>query len=150
MEKREFYKLIENPSLLKELGKEKLNELIQQYPWFASAHLLKAKQSQLQNHSEAESILASAAVYANNRVALFELMYPSTPERIFQFEFEIHETKAGSNGDSISTTVTEVVIEKEILTVEELREVESLISTEEKISVDEKNVIDLNAYSVKN
>ncbi len=149
MEKKEFYKLIENQSLLNELSKEKLNELIQQYPWFASVHLLKAKQSQLQNHSEAESLLASAAVFANNRVALFELMYPSTPERIFQPEFEIHETKASSNGDTISTIVTETIIENEILTVEELKEVESLISTEEKISKEDNIEIsaEINAVS---
>ncbi|MEI7803093.1 MAG: hypothetical protein WCI97_10635, partial [Bacteroidota bacterium] len=134
MEKTEFYKLIENPSLLKELSKGNLDDLIQRYPWFASAHLLKAKLSQLQNHPEGESILSFAAVYANNRVALFELMYPSAPERIFRIETENIESLSNGNGKADSITVTEPITEKEILTIEELQEVESLISNSEKVS----------------
>lgn len=134
MEKTELYKLIENSHLLKELSKEKLDELIQRYPWFASAHLLKAKLSQLQDHSEAESILSSAAVYANNRVALFELIYPSAPERIFRIETENIESLSNGNGKADSTIVTETKTDKEILTVEELQEVELLISNSEKLS----------------
>ncbi len=120
MEKKELYNLIVKPSSVSELPKEKLNELINQYPWFASAHLLKAKQAQLQNHSEFESILSTAAVYANNRIALFELIYPSTPEKILRNDFEPQETK--SNGELITPSISVTIIEaeKEITPTEDL------------------------------
>ncbi|GDX51049.1 hypothetical protein LBMAG27_00960 [Bacteroidota bacterium] len=114
MKKKELYNLIENPSSVSELPKEKLNELINQHPWFASAHLLKAKRAQLQNHSEFESILSTAAVYANNRIALFELIYPSSPEKILRTDFEIQETKSKSNGELKHPVISETIIETEI------------------------------------
>ncbi len=126
MEKKEFYNLIKTPSSVSEIPKEKLNELINQHPWFASAHLLKAKQAQLQNHSEFESILSTAAVYANNRIALFELIYPSSPEKILRNDFEIPEIKSKSNGELIAQTISETIIvteaEIEITQTEELLE----------------------------
>ena len=92
-------------------------------------------------------------MYANNRVALFELMYPSTPERIFQTEketeIEIQELKQNGKSVTVSSTIAETIIEKEILTVEELQEVESLISNEEKISTNNSGEIsdEINAAS---
>ncbi|TSA51451.1 MAG: hypothetical protein D4R43_00690, partial [Sphingobacteriales bacterium] len=134
MEKKELYNLIENPSSVSEIPKEKLNELINQHPWFASAHLLKAKQAQLQNHSEFESILSTAAVYANNRIALFELIYPSSPEQILRNDFEIPEIKAKRIGELIAPTISETIIETEAEI--EIAQTEELL---EKIIAKEKS-----------
>ncbi len=88
MELQEVLGFIKNSSSLNSLKKEDLNELISKYPWFSTIHLLRAKQAQIENNSELENILSTSALFANNRQSLFELMYPSAPDKIFIQELD--------------------------------------------------------------
>lgn len=88
MELKEVLGFIKNSSSLNSLKKEDLNELISKYPWFSTIHLLRSKQAQIENNSELENILSTSALFANNRQSLFELMYPSAPDKIFIQELD--------------------------------------------------------------
>lgn len=144
MEKKDFYALLKNQEDLKNLSIDSLNDLIRQYPWFSSAHLLKAKKAQQQNNPELETILSSAATYANNRQALFDLMYPRTTEKI------IFSEPIAENGNGKSVSPPEIKREEEIkipiaekiIPVQEIvAEKKAEANQEEKISEEELEII---------
>ena len=123
MKKKDFYNIIEKSSSVSELSKENLNEITNQFPWFASAHLLKAKQALLQNHSEFENILSTSAVYSNNRVALFELIYPSSHNKSIKPDNEFPELKSKNNVELNATSAPVEVIENNNSKTEELLDI---------------------------
>ncbi len=124
MKKESFYNLIENPNSVSDFSQEEIDDAIKQYSWFASAYSLKAKQAQLKSNTDFESILSTAAVFSSNRIALFNLIYPSTLKKSLSLPLEPEKLKAENVNELISITDSE----NEITKTEEL--LKSLVAKE--------------------
>ncbi len=110
MNKKEFVKLIDDPSLLSTSADNVLNELITQYPYFQNLHVLKAQQSKLRQHPHFYLHLQTASFYTPDREHLYHIFHP---EAVWQKPIlhSIHEVKKVEN--SIATPVFDVDLEQE-------------------------------------
>src|SRR5436190_23240482 len=75
MNAAEFTRLVEQPALLKNISTNELRDLVNQYPYSASAHLLLLKKYQLEQHPDFDARLTHTAAFANDRKALYRLLY---------------------------------------------------------------------------
>ena len=71
----EFSRLVEQPSLVKDVAVADLRDLVSRYPYCASFHLLLIKKYQLEKHPDFDARLSVTAAYANDRKALYRLLY---------------------------------------------------------------------------
>jgi len=74
MNKEQFIKYLENPSLMNEGNADVLTKIIHDYPYFQTAHLLYLKNLHQQKSVTYPSQLKVAAAYANDRQRLYELV----------------------------------------------------------------------------
>ena len=125
-------KFIENPAGLKEEVLPAISEMVEKYPYFNTAHFLKARVLKNINSEDFQNSLGIAAIYAVNRKKLYEFLNATYGENITLQE-TTRETK-------------EVVeVEKEIaveIKVPEVKEEEKTVVPEQKKKAKEFEVID--------
>ncbi len=110
MDKKEFVKLIDDPSLLSKSADNVLNDLILQFPYFQNLHVLKAQQSKLKNHPHFYLHLQTAAFYTTEREHLYHLFHP---DAIWQ-QPVLHSLNANTHqGATVSTPIPDTVSEPE-------------------------------------
>jgi len=89
MKRENIIRYVRDPSALDQSSMQEVEQLLQSYPWFQTAHLLKVK-----NHHNTDSLafhdtLREAAAYTGDRAVLYHLVHPTadkdtatpTPER---------------------------------------------------------------------
>ena len=89
MDYKQFMKLMESGE---ESGKESistLQEFVNEFPYFQSAHILLAKSMHEQQHVRFEKQLKIAAVYAGDRKSLFSLIHPNKTKLISKNEVPV-------------------------------------------------------------
>jgi hypothetical protein len=112
MLQEQFINTLKNPSLLNDASVVELELIVNEFPFFETAHLLYTKGLQKQNSLLYSKQLRKTAIIANSRVLLHELLH-----------------KKEISG----------VIEKEVLVIEE--EIESEIIVENSLPIEEKIII---------
>lgn len=74
MTTKEAIALISNPGKINAQHAEGLEELVNRYPWFSTAHILLAKAYKNAGRHSYRSLLKKASLYAGDRTLLYELM----------------------------------------------------------------------------
>jgi hypothetical protein len=74
MNAAEIVALLRHPEALAYVDRSVLEKLVQEYPYFQTAHLLAAKKAHIDNDINLESKLTLAAAYASDRIRLYEWM----------------------------------------------------------------------------
>lgn len=91
MDRSLLYNSIRHPQNLQTISTEELEAVVQQYPWFATAHLLLAKKYQLENNPDLEQKLAYAAAFVNDRQMLYHLLYEISAAELKPEKVEVIE-----------------------------------------------------------
>lgn len=91
MDRSLLYNSIRHPQHLQTISTEELEAVVQQYPWFATAHLLLAKKYQLENSPDLEQKLAYAAAFVNDRQMLYHLLYEISATELKPEKVEVVE-----------------------------------------------------------
>jgi hypothetical protein len=81
MQKLKFYNAIENYNQINNKDVDLLKNAIEKYPYFKAAYILLLKQKSMANAADFDEFLKLAAVYANNRAALYDLIFEENPEK---------------------------------------------------------------------
>jgi hypothetical protein len=144
MQAVELVKYIENPELLTAEHVKQLQQLVDDFPYFQSAHILLSMASKKWDASVYEKSLKKTAIVVTNRSHLFNLIHGLDKEQRNVFEKErpgsisVNETKSENNEDKaheinilkateVSVEVIEehqTAFEKRILNPEEILEKE--------------------------
>src|SRR5678809_687083 len=93
MNAAEIVALLRHPEALAYVDRSVLEKLVQEYPYFQTAHLLAAKKAHLDNDINLESKLTVAAAYATDRIRLYEWMN----QRAAAEKFLLEEKKEAPN-----------------------------------------------------
>lgn len=80
MTRDQMLRYIDDPSLLNERTQGELREILDEYPYFQTAHLLYIRNLQLENNFRYQGQLKMAAAYATDRTVLFHLLNPKQPK----------------------------------------------------------------------
>lgn len=106
MQQAEFVEHIKhNPSSLIDLTDE-LNQIIEEYPFFASAHLLLTKALYKQNSLQYSKQLRKTALVSNSRRVLYDYLH--------KVELKNEEAKDIASPEIIKSPVTEVALNNEV------------------------------------
>lgn len=81
MQKFKFYNAIENYNQINSQDVNLLKNAIEKYPYFKAAYILLLKQKSMANAGDFDEFLKLTAVYANNRAALYDLIFEEIPEK---------------------------------------------------------------------
>ena len=79
MTRDQMLRYLDDPSLLNERTLGELREILDEYPYFQTAHLLYIKNLQLENNFRYQGQLKTAAAYATDRTILYHLLNPKQP-----------------------------------------------------------------------
>ncbi len=74
MTRDQMLRLLIDPSVLSERNLGELREILEEYPYFQTAHLLYARNLQLENNFRFASQLKTSAIYATDRTVLYHLL----------------------------------------------------------------------------
>lgn len=95
MNKASFEKLIHQPELINKDATNELQEIVNMYPYFQTAHLLHLKGLHNENSLRFESTLKTTAIYAGNRELLYYLVLQSDLQtKIKTIETEVEQEEA--------------------------------------------------------
>ncbi len=145
MNKNQFISFIENPDKLSGTESVLLNDLLKNFPYFQTAHLLYAKSLHNQNSIHYNNQLKITAAYATDRKILHRLITKQeekeveivlTPEVVNEIEEKkieeavIELIKEEVIQNAIEAVVEEVVVEESKTIIVELPEI---VQTEEKV-----------------
>jgi hypothetical protein len=149
MEQGQFIKILEGENLSRKETVQQLKEIIQQYPYFQTAHILLAKALHEQNNIDFERALKLTAVYAGDRSVLFDYINRKQASQSFsgghieppslagiereEQRQEFFETKASEPFVSVSTIVQKEESYNEYFSEEEIPGIEEEEEKEEKI-----------------
>lgn len=111
MDYSQFMKLMEPGGNLGKDSLQSLQEYINEFPYFQTAHALLAQTMNEQQHVRFEKQLKIAAAYAGDRKSLFNLVHPK-PSRLFS-------DKPSAIDSPFIVQVAEVELEKENIFLEE-------------------------------
>jgi len=78
MNKEQFYTYLNNPDDLNESSLSELNEILEEYPYFQTAHLLYLKNLYLLKHLKFTKQLRVSSTYLADREVLFNFLYSKT------------------------------------------------------------------------
>ena len=76
MTRDQMLRYLENPSALNERTLGELREILDEYPYFQSAHLLYVRNLQIESNFRFSGQLKTCASYATDRVQLYQLLNP--------------------------------------------------------------------------
>ncbi len=102
MNRENLIKYIKNPNLIDDEATQEIEQLLQQYPYFQTAHLLFVKGLKNSNSSRFQNQLKIAATHAGNRTLLFNLLHEQHSELVYAPENQIEQTELE---DTIPETV---------------------------------------------
>ncbi len=95
MNREEFISFIKDPGKLDKKSLPEINELVEEFPYFQTGHLLFLKNLHLLDHIRFGSQLKSSAIFVANREVLYRLLNESTPakslEKIESKDEEVQE-----------------------------------------------------------
>ncbi|MFZ6051054.1 hypothetical protein [Halocola ammonii] len=160
MNKDQFYKQLEQPQLLSRDDIDSLQELVEQYPYFASARVLLAKALHSANDHRFDEALQQAAVFAGDRKVLYNLVMKenlkqkirdvneAVSKETEEVEEEVEKQTEPENSEvsdqeeieAQGETVVEEPSEKEEGTEVEVKEFESSTELEEEKDEDVEKV----------
>jgi hypothetical protein len=148
MEYGQFIKIVEGENLNRKETVDQLKEIVQQYPYFQTAHILLAKALQKQNNINFDRALKLAAVYTGDRTLLFDYInkkgtFP-IPSKELMEEPLVEVVKEEAPREVFETKISEPVIPtppfvkqeesyKEFFSEEEILGIEEETEKEEKI-----------------
>ena len=76
MTRDQMIRYLMDPSALSERNLGELREILEEYPYFQTAHLLYVRNLQLENNFRFASQLKTSAIYATDRTVLYHLLNP--------------------------------------------------------------------------
>ncbi|MCK5822556.1 MAG: hypothetical protein KAG95_01030 [Bacteroidales bacterium] len=127
MNRNKFISFLENPNLLNSSSVDELNEIIEEFPFFQTAHLLLVKNFLSLNSIKYDKQLKISATYANDRIVLFHLI---NDDFISKEKAIINNKKENFKEIQISKEKSDEVYENELLffdfVVNEEKETEQL------------------------
>jgi len=117
MTRDQMLRYLENPSALNERTLGELREILDEYPYFQSAHLLYVRNLQNESNFRFAGQLKTCAVYATDRTLLYQLLNPgpekkqerdrsleisviSTPEDLTTIELSDDTPESSESGES--------------------------------------------------
>ncbi len=134
MNRDQFIKYLEDPFLMDNTSISELNEIIQEYPYFQTAHMLYAKVLHDQNNIKYEKQLKLTAAYATNREILFKLINskPKSPEEVVENIETVDEVVVTEiiEEETVQAIAQEEVVEEKIVEIAENILVEETIEPE--------------------
>jgi hypothetical protein len=122
MHKQQFIDIITKPQQLEFSHLAELEVLVNEYPFFESAHLLYAKglhKYQAINYSKQ---LRKTAIVANSRSVLFELLHRAEPSPVNEYQ-------------KVELPEVDVLVKKQIIAIENKQETGAVSSTNDEIKV---------------
>ncbi len=81
MNREEFISFIKDPGKLDKKSLPEINELVEEFPYFQTGHLLFLKNLHLLDHIRFGSQLKSSAIFVANREVLYRLLNESVPSK---------------------------------------------------------------------
>ena len=125
MNKDQFYKQLEQPQLLSRDDIDSLQELVEQYPYFASARILLAKALHSANDHRFDEALQMAAVFAGDRKVLYDLvMKENLKKKIRDLDEAVSQETDEIESEEVETPEVESAEEPPKAEGEEIPEVE--------------------------
>lgn len=106
MEKKQLYKLIENPSLINEQDIKLLNSLINRYPYFYPARVLELFGLKESKSAEFNQKLKQTAALSPNRYNLFLTLNPAPSKTASHKELDATPTETKASPESETKTTT--------------------------------------------
>jgi hypothetical protein len=82
MSRDQLLRCLNDPLVLNERTLGELKEILEEYPYFQSVHLLYAKNLQKENNFRFESQLKTCAVYATDRAILYHLLHARQSKQV--------------------------------------------------------------------
>lgn len=138
MTKQELIHHINNVHLLNATHKEELNTLVENFPWFQTAHLLHTKSLQNIKDLTFESKLNKTAAHVSDRRILFELLQNETKiqnEKLEVIDKEESSIEEISNEPEITAARKESIVQTESEIVESIDAINDEIKSSESGSL---------------
>ncbi len=102
MKRENIIEFVQNPSRLNQTSLSELEELLQSFPWFQTAHLLVAKNHHNIDSLKFHDILRDSAAYAGDRTVLYHLIHsPAIKAGIPRMEPDAESTDRASETEDI-------------------------------------------------
>ena len=98
MNAQHFNHIISEPAIIKDVMKDDIASLLKQYPYCQSLHLIHQKKLHLEQHPDFNTYLARTAAYANDRKALYRLIYTTAEEQITESGNTIRQEEETTRG----------------------------------------------------
>lgn len=117
MQPAELLKYIENPALLTKQSVKQLQKLVDDFPYFQSAHILLSVASKKWDTSVYQQSLKKTAIVATNRTHLFNLIHQAEHEEAMPSALEANTSEVVAAVENVNETQT---LELEILKATEL------------------------------
>ena len=142
MDKLRFIEILKNPTSLTPSDFEALEEVLRHYPYMQAAHLLKAKYLFDKGSMHAEKSLRSAAIFANDRVLLKQLIYgaPASYVKSPKPDFETEPIPVPENNLIIESTAE--VVANEVIAADSSQQIQQPEFVEIVESVQETPIVE--------
>ena len=129
MNSEHFIQYIQNPLIIDSTATSEIEKLLEQYPYFQTAHLLFIRGLKNNKSIRFNDQLKIASTYAGDRTKLFELLHLEEKQNVFTPEtaseaIQVIDTIEEKVDEEIVQIVSEVTIEPESVEVQIISEVE--------------------------
>ncbi|MBE9469101.1 MAG: hypothetical protein IMY72_12380 [Bacteroidetes bacterium] len=115
MNRNQFFSFLENPNLLNSSTVDELKEIIEDFPFFQTAHLLLVKNFLSLNSIKYSKQLKLSATYANDRAKLFHLI---NDDFINKEQSKIDDKKTTAQNEEINNNKQGSILNNELLNFE--------------------------------
>lgn len=82
MTREQMFRYMDDPSLLNERTLGELKEILEEFPYFQTAHLLYARNLMNESNFRFSGQLKTCAVYATDRAVLYHLLHPKSEKHL--------------------------------------------------------------------
>lgn len=132
MTREQMFRYMDDPSLLNERTLGELKEILEEYPYFQTAHLLYARSLMNESNFRFSNQLKTCAVYATDRSVLYQLLHPKSEKHLHERSPEV-EVKVKGQEPAVTFELSDdaPITETYLITTEEKTD-----STREKSSFD--------------
>ena len=151
MNRENLIKYIKNPNLIDDVATQEIEQLLQQYPYFQTAHLLFVKGLKNTNNSRFKNQLKIAATYVGNRTLLFNVLHEKHAELVYAPENQTEHEDTISEAVPVlpetvdsDTPITETQFTQELEEVQEpeAQELDSVVeSSTDSVSEEQESAI---------
>lgn len=137
MQAAELLKYIKDPSLLNKQSITDLQKLVNDFPYFQTAHLLLSMSSKKWDASVYQQSLKKTAIVATNRAHLFSLIHKLENESLVEKEEKVVEEKITEQKNTVEDQKHELDILKATEVVTEIKKEEVLVSAKKVLDPEE-------------